>query len=432
MHPEATPGQPKPSPYFLAGSIQASGSSIPVVAPKQAAAAAPQQGTSGAVAAAAVAGAGAVAAPRQPPLAARRLKLSKNELVSSSVTVMFIPIAGVIGSGAACPSTAIPLSTVASVKRAVFEELRPRGVTVGSTFKRCSYNTSRLTIYGTAWTFDKCDFDDLTGYADAAEEVLRRRGYNPDAYAHKCSGPDDCRVCISADFWTTPNAMAHELGHNLFLAHAGAVSSAGVFDEYADMSGIMGYCCSDRCPNTPHAWQLGWITLQEVNWTSLVPGQTLTFNINSQSLSRQTGLRLTDLPGSDPVFLGYRTRAGGDASATPDIAGYLGGPGRLHIYTANITNTWDSEETTKQATLESIGQSWALRLPGLVVRLVRASNTAALVTLCRRAGPETLASCQAGLDNDCNGKAGSQDAACQLLLPRRARAAPLKRTLRGL
>ncbi len=25
----------------------------------------------------------------------------------------------------------------------------------------------------------------------------------------------------------------------------------------ADLTGMMGYCCSDRCPNTAHAWQVG-------------------------------------------------------------------------------------------------------------------------------------------------------------------------------
>ena len=132
------------------------------------------------------------------------------------------------------------------------------------------------------------------------------------------------------------------------------------------------------------------------------------------------------------MFVGYRTRAGGDATAGADIAGDPGGPGRLHIYTAPIANTWDAKETSKQATLDTVGKAWALRPPGLVVRLVRATNAAAAVTLCRMAGPETLASCRAGLDNDCNGKVGSQDAACQQLLRRQARGAPLKRTRRGL
>ncbi len=174
--------------------------------------------------------------------------------------------------------------------------------------------------------------------------------------------------------------------------------------------------------------QLGWITAQELSWSSMSPGQTQSFNVNSQSLSRLTGVRLTNLPINDPLFVGYRTRAGGDATATSDIAGDLGGPGRLHIYTAPIANTFDAKMTTKQATLNAAGQSWALPGTRLVVRLVRATNSAAVVTLCRKAGPETLASCQAGLDNDCNGKVGAADAACAPLLRREARAAPLKRT----
>ncbi len=48
--------------------------------------------------------------------------------------------------GVACPNTALPLSTVAAVKRAVFQELSPRAATVGGTYNRCSYNTSRLTM----------------------------------------------------------------------------------------------------------------------------------------------------------------------------------------------------------------------------------------------------------------------------------------------
>ncbi len=52
----------------------------------------------------------------------------------------------------------------------------------------------------------------------------------------------------------------------------------------------------------------------------------------------------------------------------------------------------------------------------LVVRLQGAKGSA-VVTLCCKAGPETPASCQAGLDSDCNGKAGAR-----MLLASRMRA----------
>ncbi|KAL4421234.1 hypothetical protein ABPG75_010525 [Micractinium tetrahymenae] len=417
MHPEATPGLPKPQPYFMAGSIKASGG---------AAGAAPQptvtrQQGSGAVAAAAGGG----------------------------VKAIVIPIAGVASPGVACPGTTLPLTTVAAVKRAVFEESNPRGVTVGSTLNKCSYGITKLTSSssfvapllnlpcnstnnGVNWTFSKCDFDDFNGYAEAADEALRQRGVNLDAYKHRvyllppsqcgfvglgyigCDGSFDCRVWIGADVWATPAAIVHEIGHNLFLAHAGAVTSAGVFDDYADISGTMGYCCSDRCPNTPHAWQLGWVTMQQIDGTTIKPGQTLTFSVSSQAVSRQAGLRITLGNSSDPLFVGYRTKAGGDAAAPVDIAGLLSSitPGRLHLYTAAIANTFDPQPTDWKGSLGTLGSSWAHPTAGIVVRLKSINRTAAVVTLCRKAGPETPASCRAGLDNDCNGLAGDKDPAC--------------------
>lgn len=54
----------------------------------------------------------------------------------------------------------------------------------------------------------------------------------------------------------------HELGHNLFLNHAGSfqpVRSGGIqYIAYKDDSGAMGHCCSTRCFNAPHSFQLGW------------------------------------------------------------------------------------------------------------------------------------------------------------------------------
>lgn len=92
MHPEAAPGKPKPAPYFLAASIQVTDSlRVPGVLAKSAAAAGAPPGSMGAAAAAAVAAAAAGPAPRQPPPAPRRPRLSKNQLISNDVSVMFIP-----------------------------------------------------------------------------------------------------------------------------------------------------------------------------------------------------------------------------------------------------------------------------------------------------------------------------------------------------
>lgn len=64
------------------------------------------------------------------------------------------------------------------------------------------------------------------------------------------------------------------------------------------------------------------------------------------------------------------------------------------------------------------GATWAHTRSRLVVRFVSATSGGANVAVCRKASPakETLASCKAGLDNDCNGKTGWADAVCKPLL----------------
>jgi hypothetical protein len=53
----------------------------------------------------------------------------------------------------------------------------------------------------------------------------------------------------------------HELGHNLYLNHSGRPMECYDSDGscgYQDLSGAMGECCTVRCFNAPHSYQLGW------------------------------------------------------------------------------------------------------------------------------------------------------------------------------
>jgi hypothetical protein len=54
----------------------------------------------------------------------------------------------------------------------------------------------------------------------------------------------------------------HEMGHNLYLNHAGSFqpgqNGGSQYIAYKDDSGAMGHCCSTRCFNAPHSYQLGW------------------------------------------------------------------------------------------------------------------------------------------------------------------------------
>lgn len=62
---------------------------------------------------------------------------------------------------------------------------------------------------------------------------------------------------VSGDHWDRPQGWLHELGHNYYLHHA---TSLGCGSAYCDDSCTMGYCCTPRCFNAPHNWQVraGW------------------------------------------------------------------------------------------------------------------------------------------------------------------------------
>ncbi|KAL4439954.1 hypothetical protein ABPG75_002955 [Micractinium tetrahymenae] len=349
--------------------------------------------------------------------------VSSNQLVASEIKTLFVPIAGVDASGAACPNTALPKYSAADIKKAVFEELNPGGTTVGSTFNRCSFGKSRLTmtnslvadlvklpcagyVNGYAYTFSKCDFDDFNGWSDAADKVLRTRGIDIDAYTYKvylvppsacsfvglgyvgCDGSLECRSWINSDFWTTPQAITHELGHNMFMAHAGKYASDGWYDEYADMSSYMGYCCNDRCPNTPQAWQLGWLTVQQHDASSLAPGQTVQAWLASQAASPSSGLRIDVsgwAPGVDPLHVGYRTRAGGDAALGADLAD------RVHVWQTPIKGAFDPQKTALKGSLTA-GGAYAHKESGIVIQLTGFASGGATVSICRKSSDP--ASCQ--------------------------------------
>jgi hypothetical protein len=46
-----------------------------------------------------------------------------------------------------------------------------------------------------------------------------------------CDGSYDCRAWVGGAHWQDPQAIAHELGHNLFMGHAGAQLPGGALDE---------------------------------------------------------------------------------------------------------------------------------------------------------------------------------------------------------
>lgn len=212
------------------------------------------------------------------------------------------------------------------------------------------------------------------------------------------------------------------------MAHAGA-NNSGIVDQYGDGTCLLGACCSNRCPNTPHTWQMGWLSLCQLDGTALRPGKTVTATIYAQAqavgvLSRAGGVRVqpTWVPGQAPIFVGYRTRTGGDAQLDPTLAG------RVHIYASNISSTYDPQPTMYKGGLAR-GASYTDPDTSLVVRVTGMTSATATITLCRRVGTETLASCKANLDGDCNGLVGTRDPACAKLLAADAAAKRAKQAL---
>ncbi|KAL4439956.1 hypothetical protein ABPG75_002957 [Micractinium tetrahymenae] len=353
------------------------------------------------------------------------------------MSVLVIPLEGTTAAGAACPGTGLGLYTVPQIKAAVSDS--------ASLYSSCSYGKTMQTALvadppvrlncsgssnGVPWSWATCSFDDINGWANAADEALAARGVSPDASFYTvylvppsacgfvglgyvgCDGSYKCRVWLSADYWATGQAYAHELGHNIYLVHAGKYNPDGWYDEYGDWSSWMGYCCNDRCPNAPQMWQLGWLTVQQYDASSLAPGQTVQVTLPSQSTSN-SGLRIDVsgwAPGVDPIFVSYRTRAAGDLQLADDVAG------RVLVHQAPIANSFDAQKTVWRAALLA-GGAWAQAAAGITVRVASLGSSGAAVSICRQGGAaETAASCQAGVDWDCDGLVGAASPSCSAFL----------------
>eukprot|EP00887_Chlorella_sp_A99_P000100 scaffold16.g100.t1 len=366
------------------------------------------------------------------------LSTSTNQLVESDVRTLFIPVVAAQADGSACPGTRLPPYTPAQLRSVVFAEANPGGPTVGKLFDQVSYGKTRLSAAtsavsdfvnigcgGSGWALNSCGMADYWGWSDAAVSYatntlkLDLSGYKHLVFVLPPGPPCDwggkatvgcdeqCRAWITGNYWSSVMMHAHELSHNMFMEHAGVLQSGGHLDEYADMSCVMGYCCSMRGYNLPHAWQAGWATVQQVDGSVLAPGASLQLTLPTLAAGAATnGARIlpTWAPGQEPVFLSYRTSAGADA-ALPNAY-----TRRTSIHTSAISNTYDASPTAFVTTLAD-GQAWS-GPGGLVVRQLSSSDAGAVVSVCLPAGPETAASCAAGQDNDCNGLMDKADPAC--------------------
>ena len=79
--------------------------------------------------------------------------------------------------------------------------------------------------------------------------------------------------------------------------------------RYGDATGLMGACCADRCPNTAHAWQMGWTRADQLDGASLKPGQTYNATLATQATTVRSAIRVlpTWNSAAAPMFIGFRT-----------------------------------------------------------------------------------------------------------------------------
>ncbi|KAL4425743.1 hypothetical protein ABPG75_009759 [Micractinium tetrahymenae] len=304
-----------------------------------------------------------------------------------------------------------------------------------------------VSSYGTPYSSSTCDFLDFLGFQEAAADAARKAGVDTSAYLFQhvvlpigtaCDwvglgyvGCDhysfDCASWVQGDTLlgptrgseTSAQAAFHEMGHNNFLDHTASFDPAGSVHVYGDTSGAMGYCCSDRCYNTAHSWQLGWLAPQVLDSSSLGPGDTRSVTFAAQSRSKYSGMQIdatTWLGGQNTtLYVSLRLPESGDSA--------LGLPYTGHVNVHNFTSR-DNFTPRLSYLLGTLGEGEGMAedVSGLVISVTDISPQAgtATVVVCRKApgGLETAATCQAGKDGDCDGLAGAADPDCSAFASR--------------
>ncbi|GAX74872.1 hypothetical protein CEUSTIGMA_g2318.t1 [Chlamydomonas eustigma] len=304
---------------------------------------------------------------------------------------------------------------------------------VGNVVIPCSYNGTTITF-----NTDSCSYSNNDAWHDYAQYYVQTvLGIDITPYQHRvlllprlfttwtgCGwvgqgtlGPDQVsatgaylssKVWLSGEYWNTPMSYFHELGHTNYLHHS---IQAGC--QYCDLSCPMGGCCSIRCFNAPHNWQLGWggplATLSSQNFTT---GSWITFNLPAQNTAHNNMIMVQ--PDWNPSYnygttyswyISYRVNSGkydqqipGDYTFVTNIYWWDGQYQLMPIMTNWMAGVYNGQIFTNMTDMFS-------------VRQVSGGSLGAVVQLCRMSQVQER-SCNDGLDNDCNGLIDSEDPAC--------------------
>ena len=200
-----------------------------------------------------------------------------------------------------------------------------------------------------------------------------------------CSG-SYCYSWIPHSYADKVQDYLHEIGHNLNLAHAGDLTQSGSGAEYGDMSCAMGFCCSIRCYNAPHAWELGWLDAIELD-SATIDGSSSPIILNSMSTTKinaTIAIDTTTWGGTDTYWIQYKTSHSYDQ--------YMSSSWRNNVQ----IKRWNrgSYERSDHLIRLNTGDSWSDPTNEITINVVSTDATAATITIDR--GPECTT------DGDCN------------------------------
>lgn len=191
-------------------------------------------------------------------------------------------------------------------------------------------------------TVDKLDGCPFFNYAAAADAAAQsQRGVDVSNYQHRIyimknasSGCNWLALGVVGGYGSTStlrswssiiniSALAHEIGHNAGWHHAATDTNNNGFneaestdDEYGDMSGAMGYCCTERKFNAVHMDQIGWYdnTLAGTMLTVGGAGNYTLVPLGSDPVANPGPqiLKVNKPDTGEVYYLSYRQKVGGD------------------------------------------------------------------------------------------------------------------------
>ena len=242
---------------------------------------------------------------------------------------------------------------------------------------------------------------DAYGWAAEAEAAAPAAGVNLSLYQHRVlvlPGNASCSWAglgnVGCGSWcrawvktcNLPDVYAHEIGHNLDLAHASTdTNNDGTIDcEYCDRSDFMGYGgVGYRITNGPHEHQKSWLPAGQVVEVSTAGTSTHVVSplqMDPASAPYPQVLRIRKSDTGDWYYLSYRQRAGYDAALD---SGYVDRTS-VHRYVGS-----GYSNTRLISTLQD-GQMFEDAVNGLSVRQVShdaVSATLQISTTCAPSAP---------------------------------------------